>query len=170
MTFRLLGAACVILGCGGFGFMITANMRREMSSMRQLIYALEFIECELAYRMVPLAQLSRLAAAISNGCVKRLLSCIAEELELQQAHNVEECICNAIVRCPDVPALTVKRIKELGKTLGKFDLNGQIKCICGNNAENKRLLEQLNVDYITKIRSYKTLSLCAGAALVILLI
>jgi len=170
MIIKLLGAVCVILGCGAFGYMIAFNARKEMSTLRQLINVLEFFECELSYRMLPLAQLCRLAAAIASSNMQRLLICIAEELERQRAHNVEKCIIYAIHNCPEIPPLTAQRVIELGKTLGKFDLGGQIKCIRGINAENKRLLDQISVDHIIRFRSYKTLGLCAGAALVILFI
>lgn len=150
--------------------MIAANARREMSTLRQLISALDFIECELSYRMPTLAQLCRLAASITNGCIKRLLIRIAEELEMQKSNSVDQCVIAAIQHCPDLPPLTAQRVMELGKSLGKFDLTGQVKCIRGINSENIRLLDQLSVDNITRIRSYKTLGLCAGAALVILFI
>ena len=170
MTVKLLGAVCVILGCGGFGFMIAANARREISALRQLISALDFIECDLNYRMPPLAQLCRLAAAITNGCIKRLLLHMAEELDQQKAHSVDKCIIAAIQHCPELPPLTAQRVMELGKSLGKFDLAGQIKCIRGINVENTRILDEITSDHIARFRSYKTLALCAGAALVILLI
>ena len=170
MTVRLLGAVCVILGCGGFGFMIAVNARREISALRQLISVMDFIECELNYRRPPLAQLCRLTAAIANGCVKRLLLCIAEELDQQKADSVDKCITAAIQHIPDLPPLTAQRVIELGKSLGKFDLDGQIKCIRALNTENTRLLNELTVDHITRIRSYKTLGLCAGAAMAILFI
>ena len=170
MTIKLFGAICVILGCGIFGFMTASNAHREISTMRQLINVLDFFECELSYRMLPLSQLCRLAAAIANGCMKRLLVRIVEELELQKAHDVENCIHSALVDCPDLPPLIASRVIELGKTLGRFNLDGQIKCIRGVNAENQRILDILCGDHITRIRSYKTLGLCAGAALVILFI
>lgn len=170
MIVKLFGAVCVILGCGGFGFMIAANARREISALRQLIGVLDFIECELNYRMTPLAQLCRLSAAISNGCIKRLLLHLAGELEQQKAHSVDKCIIAAIQHSPDLPPITAQRVVELGKSLGRFDLNGQIKCIRVLNSENTRVLDELTADHTTRIRSYKTLGLCAGAALAILFI
>lgn len=170
MTIKLLGAVCIILGCGGFGFLIAANARRELVALRQLITALNFIECELGYHMTPLPQLCRLTAAVTTGCIRRMFICLAEELEMQIEANVDKCIIAALEKCPDVPNLTIHRIKELGRSLGKFDLDSQIKCIKVNNVENMQLLETLSADHSTRLRSYKTLGVCAGAALVILFI
>ena len=170
MTIKLLGAVCVILGCGGFGFMIAANARKEMFALRQLIAALDFMECELNYRMTPLPQLCRLTSAVTNGCIQKAFICLAEELELQTEGNVNKCISSTVRRCPDIPRYTAQRLTELGHSLGKFDLNGQLKCFQAVNAENIRLLDRLSNDHDTRLRSYKTLGLCAGAALVILFI
>ena len=170
MTFKLLGAVCVILGCGGFGFVIAANARREMTSLRQLVIALDFMECELNYRMTPLPQLCRLTASVTNGCIQKVFLILAEELELQTEGNIDKCISAIIRKCPDMPKYTAQRLTELGHSLGKFDLSGQIKCVQAINAENSQLLERISVDHNTRLRSYKTLGLCAGAALVILFI
>ncbi len=170
MIIKILGALFVILGCGGFGFMIAANARREMLALRQLITALDFMECELNYRMTPLPQLCRSTAAVTNGCIQRVFICLAEELESQNEGNVNNCILSTIHRCPDIPKYAAQRLTELGQSLGKFDLNGQVKCVQAINAENVRLLDRIRLDHNTRLRSYKTLGLCAGAALVILFI
>lgn len=170
MTVKLFGAICVIFGCAGFGFIIAENARREISAMRQLISVLDFIECELSCRMTPLAQLCRLAATITHGCIKRLLIRVAEELERHKALSVDKCIISAVKRCPDVPPLAAQRFVELGKTLGVFDLPGQLKCIRGLNTENARILDVLIGEHNARNKSCKTLGLCAGVALVILFI
>lgn len=170
MTIKLFGAMCVIIACGGFGFMIAANAHKEIEALRQLISALDFMECELNYRMTPLPQLCRLTAEISSGCVRKVFICLAEELEQQVEPSVDMCVSAIIRRYPDIPTVTGQRIAELGRSLGKFDLSGQIKSVKAINAENARLLERMSQDHNIKLRSYKTLGLCAGAALAILFI
>ena len=59
---------------------------------------------------------------------------------------------------------------ELGRSLGNFDLNGQLR---GIEAVRRQALEALQnsvKDRDQRIRSYQTLGLCAGAALAILLL
>ena len=170
MTIKLLGAVCVILGCAGFGFMIASNAKKEISSLRQLITALEFMECELSYRMTPLPQLCRLTASTASGCVKKMFLYLADELELQIKPSVEQCLLTALKKCPELPELTKKRFVEFGHTLGVFDLSGQIKSLKLCNTENIQIMEKISHDHTTRLRSYQTLGLCAGAALVILFI
>ena len=170
MTIKLLGAVCVILGCAGFGFMIACNAKKEILSLRQLITALEFMECELNYRMTPLPQLCRLTASTASGSVKKVFLYLADELELQIKPSVEQCLLTALKKCPELPELTKKRFIELGQTLGIFDLSGQIKNLRSCNMENTQILEKISEDHTIRRRSYQTLGLCAGAALVILFI
>lgn len=150
--------------------MVAGNAHKEISTLKQLISAMTFMECELTYRMTPLPQLCRLAGAITSGSIKRVFLYLASELEQHCNRSIDLCIHGAIVKCPDLPKLSKLRIEELGKSLGMFDLDGQVKCIKAINAENQRLLKEMTYDHKVRLRSYKTLGLCAGAALVILFI
>lgn len=170
MTIKIMGAMCVILGCGAFGFIVAGNSHREISMMRQFITALEFMECELNYRMTPLPQLFRRAAGIAGGRMGMFFLDFAEELSSQPTKCMDACLYTTLSRHSDMPPLILRRIKEFGKSLGSFDLSGQIKCIQAINTENNRIYKELRADYKTRIRSYKTLGLCAGAALVIIFI
>lgn len=170
MTIKIIGALFVFVSCGGFGFMIAHNAYKVITALRQLISALEFMECELNYRMTPLPQLCRLTAAVSDGCIREVFINLAEELERQNEPNVGNCISVVLHRHTDIPVLVRKQLSELGRSLGTLDLSGQTKIIKAVNAENCRLLENLSRDHNARFRSYKTLGLCAGAALVILFI
>lgn len=170
MTVKLLGAAFIVLGCGGFGLVITRSIRKETLCLREFITALEFMECELNYHLTPLPQLCRLVSSMISGPICRFFLYLAEELEQQTASGAERCIFLAMERCPDIPPGVCQRIVKLGHSFGVFDLEGQIKCIRAVNEENARIYENMSRNQSVKLRSYKTLALCAGAALVILFI
>ena len=55
-------------------------------------------------------------------------------------------------------------------TIGKFNVNGQIKGFSSVNEACKQHLHRLSEGRDTRLRSYQTLGLCAGAALAILLV
>ena len=170
MTLRLIGAALVILGCTGFGMIIARAIRIETSCLRELITALEFMECELNYHLTPLPQLCSVVSDMTSGPISKFFRCLAVELNRQTAFSAEKCVISALVLCPDIPQRICQRIEKLSCTLGAFDLDGQIKCIRALNEENIRIFENMNRNQSVKLRSYKTLALCAGAALVILFI
>ena len=170
MTIRLVGALFVILSCGGFGLILSYSVKRETLCMREFITALELMECELDYRMTPLPVLCRSVALAVTGPVRRFFEFLADEIDNQTASSVQECVNFAIKKCTDMPQGVRVRIESLGISLGLFDLSGQLKCIRAINNENHRIYENLVKNQQCKLRSYKTLALCAGAALAILFI
>ena len=59
-------------------------------------------------------------------------------------------------------------LRQLGKTLGRFDLEGQLQGLQAVCAACLEARDSLQKDRDTRLRSYRTLGLCAGAALAIL--
>lgn len=170
MTIKLIGAFFVILGCGGFGFLVAHNVRKETMCLRQFIIALDYMECELNYRLTPLPQLCTMTATVVTGPIQQYFVFLAEELKNQTAFSAQMCALAAMDRCTSIPASICRNIEVLAHSLGTFDIAGQLKSIRVINEECKRALELISQDQGPKLRSYKTLALCAGAALVILFI
>ena len=73
-------------------------------------------------------------------------------------------------RQPGIPGRLRRLIYQLGKSLGRFDLPGQLKGIAAAKESCKRELRELERNREQRLRSYRTLGLCAGAALAVLLI
>ncbi len=170
MNLRILGALLIIAACGGFGFLIAANYKREEKSLRQLISALDYMECELQYRQTPLPILCRNASQNSSHALKSLLQILADELSCHTAPNVNSCMRSALRKVINMPSLTHEALVNLGQTLGQFDLDGQLKGIQSVRTSSKLYLEALMQNQSARLRSYQTLGLCAGAAIVILFI
>lgn len=168
MLLKVLGAVLIVAGCGGVGFRIAANHRREECSLRQLICALDFMECELQYRLTPLPQLCRLTA--KEFVQLPIFEALALELESQISADMERCMASALRRVKNVPHETEQALLQLGKSLGRFDLQGQLRGFEAVRQECRRNLEYLGNNRENRLRSYKTLGLCAGAALAILFI
>ena len=59
--------------------------------------------------------------------------------------------------------------RNLGSSLGRFDLSGQLKGLQSVRGECLRELESLEKNQPERLKSYQTLGMCAGAALVIIL-
>lgn len=170
MTFKLIGAVLVILGCGGFGFHLAASQKLEERMLRQLISVLDYIACELQYRMTPLPQLCRQAALECTGLLNRLFTAMATELEMQVAPDVDICMKTVLGRFTDLPKYTLETMQKLGRSLGRFDLEGQLQDLETIRAQCRARLSQVGENKEVRLRTYKTLGLCAGAALVILFI
>lgn len=170
MTLKIIGSIFIIAACGGLGFKIAASYMKEERTLRQLISVLDYMECELQYRLTPLPMLCRQAATETNDLLSRAFLSLATELEDQISPDVERCMNAALSKVKDMPQLTNDALVLLGRSLGRFDLNGQLKGLEGVRRECRRNLENLNKNKDVRLRGYQTLGLCAGAALVILFI
>lgn len=93
---------------------------------------------------------------------------LAAELEWQTEPDAASCMDSVLKRTQTLSARSRRLLHQLGKTLGRFDLEGQLQglqatcsaCIAASNS--------LREDRTVRLRSYQTLGLCAGAALAIL--
>lgn len=170
MAVKWIGAIFVLVACGGFGFQIAATQRKETRSLRQLIRILDYAQCELQYRLTPLPELCRNVVEECSGPLKTLFQQLGKELEDQISPNVSSCMQAAIAVADALPKQTTEVLGLLGESLGKFDLNGQLRGLESVRSECNRRLDTLSENQDVRLRSYKTLGLCAGAALVILFI
>lgn len=167
---KWLGAALIVAACGGCGLGMAANYRREERYLRQLLQLLDWMQCELSCRVSSLPQLFRDGADHTQGNLKTLCSRMAWELEQRVAPDAQLCMAAALEACPRLPEKTRALLCMLGRSLGEFDLTGQLRQLEAVLAEGQRALEEHTLNRDSRIRSCQTLGLCAGAALAILLI
>lgn len=170
MTIKIFGAILVMFGCAGFGIMIAATHRNETTSLRDFLSVLNMMECELRYRLTPLPELCRLAATASHRTMRSAFMALANELEDHVSPNVENCMIAALHKTRDMPKLTLDMMKLLGRSLGRFDLEGQLKGLESVKSEANRVLESYTKNQDVRLRCYQTLGICAGAAIAILFI
>ena len=170
MTLQWIGAAMVIGGCGGFGLTLAAGERREIQMLRQLMAVLEEMEWELQYRLTPLAGLCRTGAKATKGKLQRIFLDLAKQLDGRDQAYVSGCMNALLTQQKNLPRSIRRLLTGLGNCLGRFDFSGQLQGLQTVKAGCARELERLERNRDTRLRSYQTLGLCAGAALAILLV
>ena len=170
MTYKWIGAALIIFGCGLAGFSVSGAYRREEKELRQLAASVEFMACELQYRRTPLPELCYLAGTERSGCVGRLLTNLGRELESKCAPDVQSCLAAAAATAGQLPRRIREAVCILGSTLGNFDLEGQLAGLEAVRSYCRSQLDEMSQGRDARLRSYETLGLCAGAALAILLV
>ena len=169
MMWKWIGAMLVIAGCGGVGFTMAWAYRREEQLLRNLKGSLDFMACELQYRLTPLPDLCRAVGAEQNNPVGQAFHRLCTELESQILPDVEYCM-NKLLKESELPKRVREGFRLLGQNLGRFDLDGQLKGIESVRDYCDRELEALGRNREERLRSYQTLGLCAGAALAILFV
>ena len=170
MSFKWIGAILVIAGCGGVGFTMAAVYKREEWALRSLLRVLDFMACELQFRLTPLPDLCRQAGKECRGVVGQTLTNLAGELENQISPDAGSCMYAAISRTDNLPEKAKEALRMLGASLGRFDLQGQLQGLEQVRTHCRRELEQLTDNRDQRVRGYQTLGICAGAALAILFI
>lgn len=164
------GAILIIIGCGAIGFAMAAAHKWEERCLRQLVDALEEMYSELQFRMTPLPELCRMISASRNNNIGHIFRELSLEMDRQISPEVSSCMHAVLTGNWHIPDSLREELKLMGKTLGRFDLDGQLRGLESVKDDCIRALEKLSDNRDVRLRSYETLGLCAGAALAILLI
>lgn len=170
MSLKVIGSILIIAGCGGFGFAMTAAYRREETALRQLIGALDYMQCELQYRMTPLPDLCRQAGLEYSNQIGSVLTRLSDELESYISSDVSVCMDTILRQHQGLPERVIRAFELMGSTMGRFDAQGQIRGLETVRAFCRGELEKMACNRDNRLRSYQTLGLCTGAALAILFV
>lgn len=170
MILRIYGAVFIVLGCGGISLIAANYIKHEISMIKQFISALEYMVCDLQFRHTPLSELFRKASDICNGTLKKLFAEVAAYMELQQYPDATECMKVTISHYTGLPKRMRCELEHLSQSLGIFDLQGQIDSLEAVKGESLWLLKQYSQNLDVRLRSYRALGICLGAAIAILLI
>lgn len=160
----------IIVGCWAVGYGMYGSHRRRIRAMEQLLLALEWMKWELDSSMPVLSRLCRGASQQCSGSVSAVLRKLAEELEGQIVPNPAACMTAAVHGVSGLPAVAGEQLILLGQSLGCFDLQGQLSALESAGQRCGLTLEGLRREQEGKTGNYQTLGICAGVALVILLL
>lgn len=170
MYLKWIGAVFIIASCSAVGYSIAASHRAAEQALQRLIEALDYMYCELQYRMTPLPELCRAAGKHTSGSVGTVLKLLSGELDRQLSPDAASCMAAAVEQVPRLPEAAKRNLLMMGKSLGRFDLTGQLSGLESVKQLAKRDLDGLLGNRDVRLRSYQTLGICAGIALVILFI
>lgn len=168
MPIRYIGAVLVFLSSGAFGFVLAANCRKEERCLSELVRLLENMQSELEYRLTPLPQICSHLADDASGVLKKVFSKLSRELEDQIAPDATTCMQAAVTAVRELPTAAKDMLLQLGNSLGRYDLDGQLREIAAIKQQCDTKLAHMRDNQDVRLRSYQTLGLCAGAGLAIL--
>lgn len=170
MVLKITGAILIIFVGGYTGNRLAAMHKKEEKSLNQLIFLLNFMQCQLQYRLTPLPALCRDTAKQATMSLQRFFNCLAAELDGQISPNVERCVTAAIAKTNQMPKETQKQVAKLGKTLGQFDIDGQVQQLQAINKECELLLYNYRENINPKAKNYSTIGFCFGAVVAVILL
>lgn len=170
MTIRLIGAVMILSGSGVLGYLMSSAYRREIKLLCQFLELLDAVECELQYRQEPLPAIFDRISKNRSEEVFILFSALADELRSQIQPDVQSCLYSVMSKHSNLPCSLAGLVNKFGRTLGQYSAKGQLLELEAVRQEAKHLKEHLETEQKVKIKNYRALSICAGAAVVIILI
>lgn len=165
---RLIGVVFIVFSAGSVGVRIGFSLRQRCVFLQQLIKAFKLLENEIAFGSTPLPKAFALIGHASDGVVRRIFVGVSERMEKSRWMSPRKAMELTLETVDDKS--TDQILLDLSEKIGRYDLNAQIDGLKCAQVQTQSLLEELERERSVKSRTYKTLSLCAGLAVAILLI
>ena len=170
MSYKWIGAIFIVGSCGGFGIQLALHQKNEERLLEQLRGIMDEMLWELPFQLTPLPELIRHAVQGKKGILRDILLELAIQLDRQVLPDAQSCMNAAmgdrVVGFPHLQSI----LSLLGQSLGRFDLSGQLKGLAAVGEKCREEIRELHLGRDVRLKSYRVLGLCAGAALVILLL
>lgn len=168
---RLAGIGCLAAGSVLLGICAVRHLNSRVNDLEQLLEGIAVIRRDMDYRLAPLPELLKMAAAQTAGRAEVLFDLSArgaEHLNGRTFHAVWDQAVEASQLRLEPADLTI--LGRLGCVLGRYDEENQRQAL---DTAQIRLEEQLQLakEQSRKMgRVYSVLGLTAGAFLIILLV
>lgn len=168
---RAMGAALLSGGSVVLAVCAATHLRARVTELNQILTALETMSRELDYRMAPLPELLRQAAAQSKGKTGLFFGLCAQGAEHLNGRTFQEVWSQALESAQlRLEQDDAELLEQLGGVLGRYDGDSQ-RCALNNTIARLEIQRDAAADQSHRLgRVYGVLSLTAGGFLMILLI
>ena len=168
---KYAGMAFIAISAASVGMQMSASLGKRCRLLQQFLAVLQILRNEISVCGTPLPQAFALMAVSSGGAVAQLFSSVAREMDsrrwLSPAAAIEHGLeCEQTLLQDQVLCEIIRR---LGSGLGKYDRESQLQTIDFTASELSALLNQTKQEHSVRGKTYRTLGICAGLAMVILL-
>lgn len=170
MWLRIFGACGIVAACSGFGFQAGADYRRRMKYLQDFLDALDEMMRQLNQSLLPLPELVQKASSLGSGGLYDTMGSFSQALAQQLSSDTASCMYLALERGGIEDASARRLMMQLGRSLGRFDLPGQLKGLETLHGQAQRALEHMQQEKTGLVRSYRTLGVFGGMALAVLLL
>lgn len=169
---KIVGVIFVIISAGSVGIRLAYAVRQRCTMIGQLIIALQLMKSELATHGTPLPETFGMIAAATSGSVAAYFSSAAKNMNSKHWLSPMDGLGMAENQLKELqPEDPVGQIlHDLSSGLGKFNLENHLESIESALVRLNLIYHNAEQEKIARCRTYKTLGLCAGIALAIILI
>lgn len=168
---RIFGMVMVFSACAGLGIHAAGVVRRTVRQLTQLKLSLEMMQCEISYSLTPIGKLCGILSSACGGEVGAFYGAMEQKLK-DGTRSVAEAAGAAMSETTGLRLTPLARqsLMELFGSFGKFGSEEQLKLIALTMERITAELSELSAQKQSRCRCYEALGVCAGLAMVILVI
>lgn len=170
MTVRLIGAGILCLGSVYIGFSAADAIRKTLKDLQQLKLALEMMHCEVSFALTPLGTLCEILSNSCTGDVSRFFRRVQGKLTQSYCEPKQWITQEVNGSLRRLPAQVRDATTELMGSFGRFGAPEQLRLIELTTQKVDAAISELEAERSQRCKCYRTLGICTGLAVAILVI
>lgn len=169
---RFLGIAFILAATAATGMVMIGGVGAGMEQTRALQQLLLLMRSEMQYHLTPLPEIFSAAAQSIDSPVGALSWTIAGSMMSGQPQTAFFAIKSAMEKTPQLtlPKAAKDAFLDLSRSLGKYDLEGQLAAIDYCLERIEAIAGTLESERSARCRSYGAVCACAGVCFLILVL
>lgn len=165
---RILGAAILFCSSSYIGFSAALHVRREVRTLQQFRQSLELMRCEVSYTHTPFAKLCDILCTGATGEVQAFYTALKQSLGEDGQSNAAANLTQKYF--PFLSASAAQTVRDLFSSFGRFDAEAQLRLIDEAEQSLARELAAVSEEKRQRAKCYRTLGICTGLAVAILVL
>lgn len=165
---KVIGGILIVLGAGYLGLSGTIRFYSQLRTVREFSAALEILRCEMNYTLAPLGKLCKTVSGRTRGACAGFFTSYSGLLEEGIPRSIAVRRLLSDEKSYHLPKDAQIALLELFESLGAYELEGENQLLQLTAHRLKTASERLEREKKPLAKSYVTLGLCTGLALVIL--
>lgn len=164
---RILGAVILFCSSAYIGSSAALRIRREVRTLQQLRQSMEILRCEVSYTHTTFGKLCEILITSTTGEVRSFYAALKQRLEEGQSSAAAQLTQKYF---PFLSPAAAQTVRELFSSFGRFDAQSQLRLI--DEAEQCLVQELTAVteEKHQRAKCYRTLGICTGLAIAILVL
>lgn len=165
---KIIGIIFIMASAITSGIRIGTALKKRCTHLQHLVHALQMLKNELLYSAKPLPILFSSLSKMVQGSVKEIFSDLSSQMEENRWMSLSTAMERVVQKHPDDQSDEI--LLKLAADMGSYNLEAQIGAIDIALLQTQQRLSAMENERSVKSKTYKTLSICAGLAVVILLL
>lgn len=165
---RWLGFILVFSGGAATGILMAHSVRRKLEIYRELISALELMRGEIEFRLTPLGEICKQLSSVCKKPLSLIFSHVADDF-ISAPGRPSGVQMRRALRGQTLPEAAKVVLTELFDSFGKQDIYAQLRAIDLAERRIQLTLDELQREKKERCQTYRTIGVCTGLAVAVIL-